>query len=167
MPTPNIARAANVVASGEVSYSHFIFRFDFKDWKCTENFQCSNKNKIMSTPPTIIIEPGINEVPMPIPVPRVVIGTSVDGHMTEGQETEPQVSQPRPTRKRGLRLDTFKRCVEIEKIKSKFLPSMESSIDFEKAFERLEEEDKGFKAYFEKKTRGPTKKEDWVAVRML
>ncbi|XP_074367181.1 zinc finger BED domain-containing protein DAYSLEEPER-like [Apium graveolens] len=78
------------------------------------------------------------------------------------------------------RLDTFKRCVEIEKIKSKSLPSMdvdtrwnstylmlESSVDFEKAFERLEEEDKGYKTYFEKKTRGPPKKDDWAAARMF
>ncbi|KAK1401890.1 hypothetical protein POM88_001495 [Heracleum sosnowskyi] len=57
----------------------------------------------MSTPPTIIIEPGINEVPMPMPVSDVATGTSVDGCMAEGQETEPQVPQPRPTRKRGLR----------------------------------------------------------------
>ncbi|XP_074327621.1 zinc finger BED domain-containing protein RICESLEEPER 1-like [Apium graveolens] len=78
------------------------------------------------------------------------------------------------------RLDTFKRCVEIEKIRSKFLPSMdvdtkwnstylmlESSIDFEKAFERLEEEDKGYKTYFERKKGGPPKKEDWATARMF
>lgn len=43
---------------------------------------------------------------------------------------------------------------------------LESSIDFEKVFERLEE-DKGYKTYFERKIRGPPKKEDWATARML
>ncbi|XP_022864311.1 non-structural maintenance of chromosomes element 4 homolog A-like [Olea europaea var. sylvestris] len=31
--TPKNAPGANSVQAGDVSYSHFIFRFDFRDWK--------------------------------------------------------------------------------------------------------------------------------------
>ncbi|KAI7753349.1 hypothetical protein M8C21_024347 [Ambrosia artemisiifolia] len=35
--SPRNAPAANAVASKEVSYAHFIFRFDFRDWKMLES----------------------------------------------------------------------------------------------------------------------------------
>lgn len=34
---PKNAPASNAVLSGEVSYNHFVFRFDFQDWKVTQS----------------------------------------------------------------------------------------------------------------------------------
>ena len=103
-----------------------------------------------------------------------------DGLSEENASIEAIRNAVKFIRSSAARFDAFKKCAEIEKIKSKAMPSidvdtrwntiylmLESAVDYELAFDRLLEEDKAYKSYFDKKIRGPPTKEDWTCARVF